>query len=122
MKMSMAMRLRLLHRFASFLAVAALGFIALMPLPAMAMSSDHRTIPIALATMANKTDAKAKAVEGKLESAAGALTGDTGKQIKGNAKQVQASAMNAGENMKDGAKSVAKKIGNAADNIANDKS
>lgn len=116
----MAMQLHLLHRFASFLAVAALGFIALMPLPAMAMPTDHLTI--AFATMTNKTDAKAKAVEGKLQSAAGALTGDTGKQIKGNAKQVQASAMNAGENMKDGAKSVAKKIGNAADNIANDKS
>jgi hypothetical protein len=36
----MAMRLRLLHRFASFFTVAALAFIALMPLPAMAMSSD----------------------------------------------------------------------------------
>jgi len=120
MKMSMAMQMRLLHRFASFLAVAALGFLALMPLPAMAMPTDHLTITFA--TMANKADAKAKEVEGKLESAAGALTGDTGKQIKGNAKQVQASAMKAGENMKDGAKSVAKKIGNAADNIANDKS
>jgi len=116
------MRLGLLHRLASFLAVAALGLIALMPLPAMAMSSDHRTIPITLASMANKVDAKAKAVEGKLESAAGALTGDTGKQIKGNAKQVQASAMNAGDNLKAGTKSVAKKVGSIADNIANDKS
>ena len=88
----------------------------------MAMPTDHSTIPIAFAAMSNKADAKAKQVEGKLESAAGALTGDTGKQIKGNAKQVQASAMNAGENLKDGTKSVAKKIGDAADNIANAKS
>ena len=73
-------------------------------------------------TMSNKADANAKEVEGKLESAAGELTGDLGHQIQGKAKQVQASAMNAGENLKEGAKSVAKKIGDAADNIANEKS
>ena len=61
-------------------------------------------------------------MEGKLESAAGELTGDLGHQIQGKAKQVQASAMNAAENLKEGAKSVAKKIGDAADNIANEKS
>ena len=72
--------------------------------------------------MSNKADAKAKEVEGKLESAAGELTGDLGHRIKGKAKQVQASAMNAGENLKEGAKSVAKKISDAADNIASDKS
>ena len=113
------MRLHLLHRFVSFLAVAALGFIALMPLPAMAMPTDHLTI--AFATKSNKVDAKTKEVEGKRQSAAGELTGDTGQQIKGKAKQVQASAMNTGENPKDGAKSVAKKIGDAADTIAKDK-
>ena len=73
-------------------------------------------------TMSNKADANAKEVEGKLESAAGELTGDLGHQIQGKAKQVQASAMNAAENLKEGAKSVAKKIGDAADNIANEKS
>jgi uncharacterized protein YjbJ (UPF0337 family) len=68
--------------------------------------------------MSNPVDAKAKEVEGKLEAAAGELTGDVGHQIKGKAKQVQASAMNAVENLKEGTKSVANAIGNAADNIA----
>ena len=68
--------------------------------------------------MSNPADAKAKEVEGKLESAAGELTGDVGHQIMGKAKQVQASAMNAVENLKEGTKSVAHAISNAADNIA----
>ena len=68
--------------------------------------------------MSNPVDAKAKEVEGKLEAAAGELTGDVGHQIKGKAKQVQASAMNAVENLKEGTKSVANAISNAADNIA----
>jgi uncharacterized protein YjbJ (UPF0337 family) len=68
--------------------------------------------------MSNPADAKAKEVEGKLESAAGELTGDVGHQIKGKAKQVQASAMNAIENLKEGTKSVAHAISNAADDIA----
>jgi uncharacterized protein YjbJ (UPF0337 family) len=126
---SNAMGLNLVRRLYSFLALAALGLSLLMPLPAMAlpaiplpamalpdiaMTVDHRYIPIALATMDNKADAKAKEVEGKLESAYGELTGDTGHQIKGKAKQVQASAMNAAENLKEGTKSVAHKIGDAA--------
>jgi uncharacterized protein YjbJ (UPF0337 family) len=68
--------------------------------------------------MSNPADAKAKEVEGKLESAAGELTGDVGHQIMGKAKQVQASAMNAVENLKEGTISVAHAISNAADNIA----
>jgi uncharacterized protein YjbJ (UPF0337 family) len=114
----------LVNRLVSFLALTAVGFALLMPLPAMALpamalptmaiSADHRFIPIALATMDRKADAKAKEVEGKLESAYGELTGDTGHQIKGKAKQVQASAMNAAENLKEGTKSVGQKIGDAA--------
>lgn len=68
--------------------------------------------------MSNPADAKAKEVEGKLESAAGELTGDVVHQIMGKAKQVQASAMNAVENLKEGTKSVAHAISNAADDIA----
>jgi uncharacterized protein YjbJ (UPF0337 family) len=68
--------------------------------------------------MSNPADAKAKEVEGKLESAAGELTGDVGHQIMGKAKQVQASAMNAVENLKEGTNTVAHAISNAADNIA----
>jgi uncharacterized protein YjbJ (UPF0337 family) len=114
----------LVNRLVSFLAMTAVGFALLMPLPAMAlpamplsamaMTADHRFIPIALATVDHKADAKAKEVEGKLESAYGELTGDTGHQIKGKAKQVQASAMNAAENLKEGTKSVGQKIGDAA--------
>ena len=111
---SNALGLGLVNRLFSFLALTAVGFALLMALPAMAMTVDHRYIPIAFATMDNKADAKAKQVEGKLESAYGELTGDTGHQIKGKAKQVQASAMNAAENLKEGTKSVAHKIGDAA--------
>ena len=68
--------------------------------------------------MSNPADAKAKEVEGKLESAAGELTGDVGHQIKGKAKQVQASAMNAVENLKEGTNTVAHAISNVADSIA----
>jgi len=68
--------------------------------------------------MSNPADAKAKEVEGKLESAAGELTGDVGHQIKGKAKQVQASAMNAVENLKEGTNTAAHAISNAADSIA----
>jgi uncharacterized protein YjbJ (UPF0337 family) len=68
--------------------------------------------------MSNPADAKAKEVEGKLESAAGELTGDVGHQIMGKAKQVQASAMNAVENLKEGTNTVAHAISNAADSIA----
>jgi len=120
------------NRFVSFLALTAVGFALLIPLPAvalpamalptMAISADHRFIPIALATMDHKADAKAKEVEGKLESAYGELTGDTGHQIKGKAKQVQASAMNAAENLKEGTKSVGRKIGDAATGKAKDHS
>ena len=65
--------------------------------------------------MSNKVDAAAKDAEGKLESAYGEITGDTGHQVKGKAKQVQASAMNAVEDVKDEAKTVVQKIKNSVD-------
>jgi uncharacterized protein YjbJ (UPF0337 family) len=65
--------------------------------------------------MSNKANAAAKDAEGKLESAYGELTGDTAHQVKGKAKQVQASAMNVVEGVKDEAKTVVQKIGNSAD-------
>lgn len=65
--------------------------------------------------MSNKVDAAAKDAEGKLESAYGEITGDTGHQVKGKAKQVQASAMNAVEDVKDEAKTVVQKIENSVD-------
>jgi uncharacterized protein YjbJ (UPF0337 family) len=71
--------------------------------------------------MSNKADAAAKDAEGKLESALGELTGDAGHQLKGKAKQVQASAMNAAEDLKDGAKTVAQKVSDAAAKLADGK-
>jgi len=96
----------------------------LKPLPAMALVSpltpgsyavatvSMATVPV-VASMSNQAKAAAKDTEGKLEAAYGDLTGNTGRQIKGKGKQVQASAMNAGEDLKEGAKSVAKKVGDA---------
>ena len=84
---------------ASLAAMAIMICSMLSPLPAMA--SDHAHYPITFGTMSNKIDATAKDAEGRLESAYGELTGDTGHQIKGKAKQVQASAMNAAEDLKD---------------------
>lgn len=74
--------------------------------------------PLATRTMSNKADAAAKDAEGKLESALGELTGDTGHQLKGKAKQVQATAMNAAEDLKDGAKALAQKVSDAAAKLA----
>ena len=74
--------------------------------------------PIALSTMSNRLDAQAKETEGRLESAYGELTGDTGHQIQGKAKQVQGSVMNVAEDLKAGAKSAAKTVADAADRLA----
>lgn len=70
--------------------------------------------------MSNKVDAAAKDAEGRLESTMGDITGDTGHQIKGKAKQIQASAMNVAEDLKQAAQSVAKKVSHAAENVADD--
>ncbi|WP_255223255.1 CsbD family protein [Synechococcus sp. Cruz-7B9] len=92
-----------------------------LPQPAEALVNIHTPIPIAFAVMSNRLDAAAKDAEGKLEAAYGELTDDSGHVIKGKAKQVQASAMNTAEDLKQGAKATAKKVselsGKAADNI-----
>jgi uncharacterized protein YjbJ (UPF0337 family) len=104
----------------SLMALAFMIFTMLIPLTGSAMAVDHAPEPITFATMSNRIDATAKATEGKLESAYGGLTGDTGHQIKGKAKQVQASAMNTAEDLKQGAKSVAKNVRDAAGQAADD--
>jgi len=68
--------------------------------------------------MSNKANAAAKDAEGKLESAYGELTGDTEHQIQGKAKQVQASAMNAAEDLKQGVKTSAQILADAANKLA----
>jgi uncharacterized protein YjbJ (UPF0337 family) len=90
----------------------------LLSWPAMAAPHYSSYSPITLSTMSNRFDAKTKEAEGRLESAYGDLTGDTGHQIQGKAKQVQGSAMNAAEDLKAGAKAAAKKVGDAADQLA----
>lgn len=81
--------------------------------PAMALFGHPLHLSTTLAVMSKKIDAAAKDAEGKLESTYGELTGDTGHQIKGKAKQVQASAMNVAEDIKEGARSAGKKIADA---------
>jgi len=76
--------------------------------------------PIALEAMSNKESAAEKDAEGKLESAYGELTGDTGHQIKGKAKQLEASAMNVAEDIKHGVQSAAQKVAGAAKKISED--
>jgi uncharacterized protein YjbJ (UPF0337 family) len=68
--------------------------------------------------MSNKVESTAKDAEGRLESAIGDITGDREHQIKGQAKQIQASAMNAAEDLKKAAQSLAQKASDALDRAA----
>jgi uncharacterized protein YjbJ (UPF0337 family) len=115
----MQLRHRPFIRWLRTVAIALLAPIAIMSSllmnvePGMALISHlHLTSPT-FGTMSNRIDATAKDAEGKLESAYGDLTGDTGHQLKGKAKQVQASAMNVAEDVKEGARSAGKKISDA---------
>jgi uncharacterized protein YjbJ (UPF0337 family) len=109
------------RRFRALLAAFILTFSSiLMPMPVMALASNQVIIPIALGTMSNKAKATAKDVEGKLESTYGELTDDKGHQLKGKAKQVQASAMNAAEDIKETAKTMKKKASDAAGKVTDD--
>lgn len=93
--------------------IAIMSSLLLTVQPAMA-TINHPFLPSStFGAMSNKLDAAAKDAEGKLESAYGELTGDTGHQIKGKAKQVQASAMNVAEDVKQGARATGKKIADA---------
>ena len=113
------MRIRLRRRLLSLASMAALVVSLMIQWPATAMASPASSItPIAIATMSDKMTAKAKETEGKLESAYGEITGDTGHQVKGKAKQMQASAMNTKEAVKDGAKAAARKASDASDKLA----
>lgn len=54
----------------------------------------------------DKAKAAAKNIEGKIQAAAGELTGDDQAVVEGKAKQIQANVMNVVENMKDQVKKV----------------
>ena len=92
----------------------------LIPLPAVAMTNNHAIAPHVLATMAQKMDAKAKETEGKVQSAYGEITGKPSEQIKGKVKvkQIQGSAKGTQQDIKQGAKSIAEKVSDAAGNLA----
>ena len=117
--LSMQLNLHSLFRRLRAVAIALLAPIAIMSSlmlslqPAMAMVSHPSLTTNTFATMSNKSDAAAKDAEGKLESAYGDLTDDKGHQLKGKAKQVQASAMNVAEDVKQVARSAGKKIADA---------
>ena len=68
-------------------------------------------------SMEDKIKATAKDAEGKLEAAAGELTGDDQMKVEGEAKQVQASAMNAAADLKDKAKDLAEGLKNAVGDV-----
>ncbi len=61
----------------------------------------------------DKIRATAKDAEGKLQAAAGELTGDEGMKAEGEAKQLQARVMGAAGNLKDRAREAADAIGDA---------
>jgi uncharacterized protein YjbJ (UPF0337 family) len=90
------------------------------PMPTMAITTEYTSYPILITAMSKRSDAAAKDAEGKLESAYGEISGDIGHQIKGKSKQIQASAMNAEENVREGIRSVAKNVSKAAKDIADD--
>jgi uncharacterized protein YjbJ (UPF0337 family) len=90
------------------------------PMPTMAITTEYTSLPILITAMSKRSDAAAKDAEGKLESAYGEMSGDIGHQIKGKSKQIQASAMNAEENVREGIRSVAKNVSKAAKDIADD--
>ncbi len=81
--------------------------------PAMASTSFVTTTPFAARIMSKDLSASAKQAEGRLEAAHGELTGDTGEKLKGQAKQVQAAAMQAGSDLKQGVKSTVNKVSDA---------
>ncbi|MFY8149598.1 MAG: CsbD family protein [Prochlorococcaceae cyanobacterium] len=67
--------------------------------------------------MSNRFDTKAKGAEGKLESAYGELTDDTGHKVQGRAKQMQASAMNVVEDVKEATRSASRRARDTKDQV-----
>jgi len=62
--------------------------------------------------------AAAKDAEGRVQAAAGALSGDEAMQAQGEAKQVQAQVMHAAGDLKDKAQQVASAVGDALHDLA----
>jgi uncharacterized protein YjbJ (UPF0337 family) len=69
-------------------------------------------------SLEDKIKATAKDAEGKLQAAAGELTGDDQLKVEGQAKQVQASLMDAAGDLKDKVADAADAVGNALKGLA----
>jgi len=68
-------------------------------------------------TLEDKIKATAKDAEGRLQAAAGAISGDEQLQAEGEAKQVQAQLMDAAGTVKDKVQQVADSVGDAMDGL-----
>jgi len=68
-------------------------------------------------SLQDKIKATAKDAEGRLEAAAGDLTGDDQMKAKGQAKQVQAHVMDAAGALKDKVQHAAESAGDAIENL-----
>jgi uncharacterized protein YjbJ (UPF0337 family) len=69
-------------------------------------------------TLEDKIKAAAKDAEGRLQAAAGAISGDQQLQAEGEAKQVQAQLIDAAGTVKDNVQQIASSIGEAIDGLA----
>lgn len=68
-------------------------------------------------TLEDKIKATAKDAEGRLQSAAGDITGDKQMKAEGEAKQVQAHLMDAAGNLKDKVQQAAASVGEAIEGL-----
>ncbi|MEB3352962.1 MAG: CsbD family protein [Cyanobacteriota bacterium] len=68
-------------------------------------------------SLEDKIKATAKQAEGRLQSAAGAITGDEQMKAEGEAKQVQAHLMDAAGNLKDKVQQAASSVGEAIEGL-----
>jgi uncharacterized protein YjbJ (UPF0337 family) len=104
--------------FAALMTIVTLVTSLLGPAPVLALSSPPTSLTSTHSNtvifMTKKIDAQAKKAEGRLQSAAGDLTGNNANKIKGAAKQVQGSAMNTAAGMEKGAKTTGQSISESA--------
>lgn len=68
-------------------------------------------------SLEDKIKSAAKDAEGRLQSAAGAVTGDQQMKAEGEAKQVQAHLMDAAGNLKDKVQQAASSVGEAIEGL-----
>ena len=68
-------------------------------------------------TLEDKIKATAKDAEGRLQAAAGEITGNEQMQVEGEAKQVQAQLIDAAGTVKDKVQQVAASVGEALDGL-----